>query len=152
MWPGLDICVQPGSLSQLRLPPCSLSPERGLPGGPPNRPPLNPCQAPDATLGGPASCGSGRAQTRLAPPTSHSLLWLPRQPQTASLCSQCGAPLKTSQCCKLYFYHEGGCGCTVFLRFLEKGKVRKECREAETFIFSLRMNLGLYICVHFFSA
>ncbi|KAK2891586.1 hypothetical protein Q8A73_017251 [Channa argus] len=54
---------------------------------------LNPRQAPDATLGGPASCGSGRAL--LKSPRHHSPpLWLLRQPQTTALCSQCGAPLR----------------------------------------------------------
>ena len=60
------------------------------------------------------------------PPPPPPPLWLPQQPQTTSLCSQCGAPLRTSQSCKLYFYRQGGCGCTVFLRVF--GEVKSEKR------------------------
>lgn len=76
-------------------------------------------------------------------PTSPSL-WLPRQPQTTSLCSQCGAPLRISQCCKLYFYHKGGCGRTVFLRVLEKWE-KNVCRQRCSYLHCI------WICVCIFA-
>lgn len=110
LWAELNISVHSGRASEWLLPPAASAPGTGC--QPACRPTsLNPCQAPDAILGGPASCGSGRALLKCPPPPPPPpptpLLWLPQQPQTTSLCSQCGAPQRISQCCKLYFYHTG---------------------------------------------
>ncbi len=74
LWAELNISVHSGRASQCLLPPAASAPGTGC--QPACRPTsLNPCQAPDATLGGPASCGSGRAQLESPPPTSPPL-WL----------------------------------------------------------------------------
>ena len=72
LWAELNISVHSGRASQCLLPPAASA--LGTSCQPARRPTsLNPCQAPDATLGGPASCGSGMARLE-SPPTSPSSL------------------------------------------------------------------------------
>lgn len=60
-------CVHSGRASECLLPPAASAPGSGC--QPARRPTsLNPCQAPDANLGGPASRGSGRALLKSPPP------------------------------------------------------------------------------------
>lgn len=69
LWAELNISVHSGRASECLLPPAASALGTGC--QPACRPTsLNPCQAPDAVLGGPASCGSGRALLRcpLPPP------------------------------------------------------------------------------------
>lgn len=84
LWAELNNCVHSGRASKdcCRLLPqpwvqAARQPVRCWPAS------MNPCQTPDATLGGPASCGWGRELLEQPPPPSVAL----RQPQTASLCS-----------------------------------------------------------------
>ncbi|KAF3844651.1 hypothetical protein F7725_007814 [Dissostichus mawsoni] len=70
LWAELNISVRSGRASECRLPPAASAPGTGC--QPTRRPTsLNPCQAPDATLGGPASCGSGMALLKSSPPPPH---------------------------------------------------------------------------------
>lgn len=80
LWAELNICVHSGRASECLLPPAASAPGSGC--QPARRPTsLNPCQAPDATLGGPAHAGlAGHCSNRphlpssLAPPTAANKL------------------------------------------------------------------------------